>query len=177
MKKRKVERTRWLCLLVVVCCSIHYVAAQTDKTVTVQLKEASIRSVFDEIKKQADVGFMYTNSAISTLPKKDYEFHNVSISTILSYGLEGSELTFEIENNKNIIIKRKHSKIEITGTVQYMNGDPVIGATVQEKGVRNGTTTDMNGHFSIYSQSTSNVQLIVSFIGLKQQIVTWKGGG
>lgn len=106
------ERTRfcgirWLCLLILLCGSVMEGRAQADKNVTVQLKNASLRNVFDKIKEQANVGFIYSNSAISTLPRKDYDFQNVAISKVIAYSLTGSMLTFEIEDNKNIIIKRR----------------------------------------------------------------------
>ncbi len=176
MKKRnRFSGIRWLCLLILLCCSVTESRAQADKNVTVQLKNASLRNVFDKIKEQANVGFIYSNSAISTLPKKDYDFRNVSISKVLSYSLQGSNLMFEIEDNKNIIIKRHKGRKDITGVVIDAKGDPVIGAAIQEKGTLHGTTTDLEGRFALESRGKENVQLVVSFIGMKRQIVTWKG--
>ena len=59
------------------------VMAQTDKPVTVQLKQASIRELFMEIKKQAKVNFMYSNNAVEGLkPKRtpDQERHQEGVS-------------------------------------------------------------------------------------------------
>lgn len=40
-------------------------------------------------------------------------------------------------------------KQTVTGTVIETNGEPVIGATVMEKGTANGTATDIEGNFSL----------------------------
>ena len=41
-------------------------------------------------------------------------------------------------------------KITVTGIVtDASNGEPVIGATVHEKGTMNGVTTDLDGNYSI----------------------------
>ena len=40
-------------------------------------------------------------------------------------------------------------KLTVTGTVVEQNGEPVIGATVMEKGTANGTSTDIDGNFTI----------------------------
>ena len=40
-------------------------------------------------------------------------------------------------------------KQTVTGTVIEQNGEPVIGATIMEKGTSNGTTTDIDGNFTI----------------------------
>ena len=39
--------------------------------------------------------------------------------------------------------------VKITGRVQDINGDPLIGATVSEKGTQNRAVTDVNGTYNI----------------------------
>ena len=52
----------------------------------------------------------------------------------------------------------------ITGTVVDENGDPVIGASVFERGnSRNGTATDIDGKFSV--KVKPGTMLKVSYIG------------
>jgi TonB-linked SusC/RagA family outer membrane protein len=60
------------------------------------------------------------------------------------------------------------SKVRIAGTVVDPAGEPVIGATVVEKGVAaNGTVTDVNGTFSL--NVSADAVLLVSYIGHLQQ--------
>ena len=54
-------------------------------------------------------------------------------------------------------------KIEASGTVIDDMGEPVMMATVVQKGTGNGTTTDMEGHFSL--QVDKGATLVISFIG------------
>ena len=54
-------------------------------------------------------------------------------------------------------------KIEASGTVIDDMGEPVMMATVVQKGTGNGTTTDMEGHFSL--QVDKGATLVFSFIG------------
>lgn len=173
--KTKNRKNRlYLCLLILMCCCLH-MTAQTNKLVTVRLQNASIREVFQEIKKQANVGFMYSNSVISTLPKKDYYFVNAPISRVLTHALAGSNLTFEIEGEQNIIIKRKKAERDIIGKVVDADGIPLIGVSIMEKGTANGTTTNNDGLFSLASNGKKEVQLVISFVGMKKQEVTWNG--
>jgi len=59
----------------------------------------------------------------------------------------------------------------ITGTVTDESGEPLIGASLAEKGnERNGATTDIDGHFSI--NVTSGTTIIASYIGYETQEVT-----
>lgn len=57
----------------------------------------------------------------------------------------------------------------ISGTVVDAMGEPVIGATVLEKGTANGTVTDLDGKFSI--SVAKDAVLVVSYIGYTTQEV------
>ena len=54
----------------------------------------------------------------------------------------------------------------VTGNVKDSMGEPVIGATVMEKGTKNGTVTDFDGNFTIKMSSTSH-DLQISYVGMK----------
>lgn len=57
--------------------------------------------------------------------------------------------------------------IKVTGVVLDANSEPVIGASVLEKGTTNGVITDLNGEFSL-SVGTNSV-VVVSYIGYVTQ--------
>ena len=61
----------------------------------------------------------------------------------------------------------------IKGNVKDSSGEPVIGATVQEKGTKNIVATDLDGNFSI--NLTGGKQLQVSYIGMKTKTVNASG--
>lgn len=52
---------------------------------------------------------------------------------------------------------------DISGTVFDATGEPVIGATVMEKGTTNGTATDIDGEFKL--KCRPGATLIISYIG------------
>ena len=61
----------------------------------------------------------------------------------------------------------------VKGNVKDSSGEPVIGATVQEKGTKNAVATDLDGNFSI--SLTSGKQLQISYIGMKTKSVNVAG--
>lgn len=61
----------------------------------------------------------------------------------------------------------------VTGTVVDSFGEPVAGATVLVKGTTNGTTTDIDGNFSLDVKGGST--LVISFIGYTTQEIEAKG--
>lgn len=59
-----------------------------------------------------------------------------------------------------------------TGIVKDALGEPVIGASVVEKGSSNGSVTDIDGKFSV--STAPGTTLVVSYIGYKSQEVKAK---
>lgn len=57
----------------------------------------------------------------------------------------------------------------VTGSVTDENGDPIIGATVRVKGTQIGTTTNLNGVFSL-DAANGNV-IVISYVGMHSQEV------
>ena len=54
----------------------------------------------------------------------------------------------------------------ITGSVKDSQGEPLVGATVMQKGTSNGTITDLDGHFSI--QVPTGVTLVFRYVGFDE---------
>ena len=64
--------------------------------------------------------------------------------------------------------------VTVKGVVKDAKGEPIIGATVTEKGTKNATVTDFDGNYSL-NVSSRNTVLVVSYIGFVAQEV--KAGG
>ena len=61
----------------------------------------------------------------------------------------------------------------VTGNVKDSSGEGVIGATIMEKGTKNGTVTDIDGNFTI--KLTTGHQLEISYVGMKTQTIDVTG--
>src|SRR5690606_21913140 len=59
---------------------------------------------------------------------------------------------------------------QITGVIYDQQRLPLPGATIQEEGTSNATTSDLEGRFTM-NVSTASPMLIVSFIGFSTQYV------
>ena len=62
------------------------------------------------------------------------------------------------------------NSVKITGKVVDVQGEPVIGATVMEKGTTNGIITDVDGNFTL--NVSPNRKLQVSYVGYQTQEIT-----
>lgn len=63
--------------------------------------------------------------------------------------------------------------ITVSGSVLDEAGDPLIGATVQQKGTSNGTSTDIDGLFKL--SVPDNATLVVSYVGYTTQSIAVDG--
>ena len=70
---------------------------------------------------------------------------------------EGNETNLEVVQQQ----------IKVSGVVKDAMGEPVIGASIQEKGTSNGIITDVNGNFSL--SVNQGATLVISYIGFKTQ--------
>ncbi len=61
-------------------------------------------------------------------------------------------------------------RINVSGRITDNTGEPIIGASVLEKGTLNGTITDVNGDYTV--SVPSNGVLVFSFIGMQTQDIS-----
>lgn len=64
--------------------------------------------------------------------------------------------------------------ITIQGTVTESNGEPIVGATIQQKGQKTATVTDVDGHFTLQTTTDSPV-LVVRSLGYENKEVDVHG--
>lgn len=83
----------------------------------------------------------------------------------MDYEIQGKKIIVKKIKSSNLVEKSK--KILASGRVLDINGEPIIGATVLEKGTTNGTITDFDGNFSL--DVPLNITLEISYVGYQNQ--------
>ena len=68
------------------------------------------------------------------------------------------------------ITQEAFSQFTASGTIIDVNGDPLIGVNVAIRGTTLGTTTDLDGNFTL-SVSDNSTTLEISYIGYEAQQV------
>ncbi len=63
--------------------------------------------------------------------------------------------------------------VTITGNVTDTTGEPIIGASVLEKGTTNGVITDFDGNFEL--RVSGSAPLVISYVGMKSQEINIAG--
>lgn len=71
--------------------------------------------------------------------------------------------------------QQNNGKFKITGNVADNNGEPIIGASVVVSGTKNGTVTDIDGNFTLVSNSETPT-LNISYVGFDTQNIKVRPG-
>lgn len=64
---------------------------------------------------------------------------------------------------------------QVTGIVKDLTGEPIIGASVLEKGTTNGVITDLDGNFKLTVSNVEKAVLQISYVGYQTQQIPVNG--
>ncbi len=151
------------------------------QSVNMNIQHMAVKKAMTILKQQSGYSFVYVSSDLNLSKKVDVKA--TDLKQAVEQILTGQDVDYKIRG-KNIVLSKKSTtpqqqdntnadpqkqKRNVSGQVLDANGEPVIGATVKEKGHSNGCVTDIDGNFSfdILPQS----ELEVSYIGYTTQTV------
>ena len=151
-----------------------------NQSLTLQLKEASLKELFQLMEKQSNYRFLYESDAIGQIRVKNINAVELSVNSILDYCLSETGFTYEVDGNLILIKEAREQtlpqKVEkIEGVVKDTQGVPLPGVTVMIDGTTVGVTTNANGKFEIAKPASGKFSLFFTFIGMKSQTVPYKG--
>lgn len=151
------------------------------QNVSFSSNKVTLKSAFEKIEKESKYKIAYNSSQLDanrsvTLTKKSDD-----VFGMLNQLLKGTNFTYEMEGNYIVIKPQQKAKsqahgkkIKVRGVVKDETGEPVIGATVMEKGTTtNGVVTDLDGNYTI--EIPADGMLAVSYIGCKDQDIKVNG--
>ena len=136
--------------------------------VNLNLKNATVKELFKEIEKQTSYRFSYRDIEINNKGGITISGQGKEVKEVLTNELAKQELSYTVSGNKIIVSTAKKEAVstkekKITGKVIDTKGEPVIGATIMEKGTTNGTITDFDGNFTLNVSDNSMIE--ISYIG------------
>ena len=105
--------------------------------------------------------------------------HHRRASMILGLSLLAAPLSYAVyaeDGVSNTMVQVVTQTKTVKGTIIDESGEPLIGVSIVVKGTSTGTITDFNGNFSI-DLPAGRKELVISYIGYKEQTVTVTGNG
>ena len=160
-------------LLFVSLLFISTAAFSQNERFTFNADNIKLRELLDKIQTQSSFKFLYRSDLVNSTYVKIH-VTNVSLQDALNAALDKTSLTYQMLEDKLIVVSLKESTDaqtqKISGTVtDPETGESLIGVSVTVKGTSQGVISDINGKFTI--NVTKPATLIFSSIGYISQNV------
>ena len=175
MKNLSIRQIKCLITLIlaVFLCGAPAVAQTQKIAVKLDMTKVPMKTVMNEIEKQTKYLFLYTDE-IDTKRIVSIKADSKPLNEVLPLLFKDTDITYEI-TVPNIVLSKRVSAARpsvISGVVKDSGGLGIIGATVLIKGTTVGTTTGIDGDFTLtLPASVDNPELSVSFIGYETRVV------
>lgn len=149
------------------CFSMALSAHAQHEPLTFHVADARIADVLEIIESKAGVHFFYNSKFVDTDRRVTVDIRENDLHAALAQVFKQSGVQYKIVGKDVILftadVSANTDKRLITGLITDLQGDPIIGANVVEKGSTNGTMSDINGHFSLSVSEGAVLQ--ISYIG------------
>ena len=175
LKQTKLLKAFFVALM---CVSAMTVNAQS---VTKSFRNVPLKSVLKEVERQTKLSVIYKVDEVNANRKITANFKSTPVKEVLREIL-GDDLDYQVDNRMITIRRRQATKPKttvnqqpkgsrkVTGTILDEKGEPVIGATIKEKGTKNATVSDLDGNFT-FSVSEGST-LLISYLGYSDREVS-----
>ena len=146
---------RLLCFMVVFPMWVNAVAKpQENIRITLKLENATLAQAIDDIRQQSS--YLFANKDVDLDKRVSISVTEETIHKVCELLFTPLGVDYRIDGHHIYISSRPPQKpVQIHGTVIDGTGYPVLGAAVIESGTTNGTTTDLDGNFSLTVSSAS----------------------
>ncbi|MEZ5104958.1 MAG: TonB-dependent receptor [Draconibacterium sp.] len=161
---------------------------------TFNLKNTTVKAIFDEIEKNSEFVFFYNEDIIDVERKVNLEIKSETVEHVLKQLFDGTDNSFKIYDRQIVISKKEEvestkskaadekiiiqqekedqGKGSIRGKITDEDGMPMIGATIMVH--QSGTITDANGNYQLLAVPAGRQKVKISFIGYKTDTVEVK---
>ena len=150
-------------------------SAQTQKKISLQMENATVENILNEIERQTD--YLFVCESLDMSRRMSVDLKDKSVEEALSHIFDGTGVSWKVTGSNIYLFPKTENKDRVsdvvTGTVLDNFGEPLIGAAVLVKGTTIGAGTDLDGKFEFQLPadllSSDNVILEFSCLGYKSQ--------
>ncbi len=172
----KLIRIMKLTAIILLIACLQLSAKSYSQRVTLDLKDASLETLFKEIRKQTGFQFLYDKYAIKDAGKITLQVTNIPVEEALARGLATTGFAYKIIEHTIILSPKQAAAaepatpaqmpIELKGKVLDEKGAPLGGVNIVIKNSSVIVTTNNDGSFALTVPDDKAV-LIISFVGYK----------
>lgn len=163
--------------LIISCLALQGFAVGFGQTISLNLKNATVKQALTEIRKKSGYQIVYKESLLKNKKLINLVQTEITVQEALNKILANENVAYEVrdklillkpasaeQNIDQLVVSNESKQYTATGRVVDKNGAPLPGATVTEKGTNNKTSTNLQGEFSLVV-SSSRAILEVSSLG------------
>jgi len=158
--------------LILVFITVLQVSANvySQTSVTLDIREKSIREVLKSIEQQTEIRFFFSDDLLAMNNLIDVKADNKNIITVLDDMFVESPLTYKAYENNLIVIVPKNffQQKKITGIITDNSGAPLAGVNVRATGTAVGVISGADGRYSIDIPVDAK-KLTFTFVGMETQ--------
>jgi len=190
-------RISMLQLVLVLSCAAGSIAMDSEaqdllsRKVSVSFRDRDVKTLLFEIEKQTDVHFVFSPKLIAADRKLSISVANEPISNVLNtylkplgIGYEATPKVIVLHYSANTIQQSEPAPVKsesnmntrkISGKVTDEKGEGMPGVSILVKGTQRGTTTDLDGNYTV-DDVDENTILVFSYVGyLAQEVQVGSG--
>lgn len=171
MKMKNQARVRFLLpVLTLVCCLFAGTASAQSVPVTLWVSDAPLEQVLSAIEKQTTYLFVYDKN-VDVARRVSIDVKDTPLNNVLNTLFQSSDIAYAVENTSIVLSQKAPAAqpgqpVTVTGKVVDASGMPVIGAAVIIKGTTIGTSTGVDGDFSLQVPPPSaDAVLEINYLG------------
>ncbi len=184
-------------LLLFVSMAKLFAVDANGQNVTINVKNAELKTVFTEIEALTEFNFFYNNSLVDVSKKVSLNANNQDLDMVLVDLFKETDIDYRLLKNQIVLFPKNDKEVikiiedlinnenldkeietlikdvlqnEVKGTVVDAAGVPLAGVNIIIKGTSTGTQSDFDGNYSI--QANQGDVLEFSYIGFKTESVT-----
>ncbi|MCD0487329.1 TonB-dependent receptor [Pedobacter sp. MC2016-14] len=155
-------------------------ASSYGQQVSINVKNAPVKEVLNQITKQTGYNFICDADVIKTNSTITLKVNKMALGKVLEQCFTNQPIEILFGSDNTVLIKQKTrlvtvapapQAINITGKVLDAKGQPIPGVSVKVKGSTAGAMSDTNGAFTLRVPDESAV-LVFTFVGYVTQEVT-----
>lgn len=169
-------------LLVCIVNSVSAAGFSQIKKLDVDFTNQSLVTVLEYLKKNTGYEFVYRKDILKAEETVTLELKGATTQQILDAVLKSKGYDYEIVDMVVVVKKGitpmgtpQREAVTLKGSVRGADGKPLPGATIKIKGTSLGTAADVNGEYMLKLPGNNDIRLIFSFVGMKDQEVSFTG--
>lgn len=162
-----------LCFVILITAFLQLAGASTyGQKFDFSKKNVTLKHILHELESKTGYNFIYNSNVLPSDKLISVELKNATINEILDKSLENQPLSYTINGNTIVIVKKEKPATQqqqrpvVKGKVTNANNEPLSGVVVNVKGTNIVEQTNASGEYTIRANDAKNT-LVFTLLGYK----------